>query len=120
MLYGTVVGAGGADRTRHIHIKPLHKETAQPYLVCRADEELVKAVAARMFEVVHLAGVATWDPVTRQITDFEAEELLPYRATGTSAAVQRLREAAGGDLDGQDPLAVRRAVRGYDSAEPLP
>jgi len=110
-LYGKVVKAGGVDATKFIHLEVLHKRTPHRVLPVDADEVLVKEVAARMFEVVHLAGVATYDVVNKQIVGFHAERLLPYRQTPPTVAFALLREAIGDAFADTDPIAFQRSVR---------
>lgn len=75
-LYGKVVHAGGIRSYRATLVLSKNGKVIDIH-VCSAD--LAKDLAARMFEVVGVKGVAWTDMRTGAMTDFRAESLTRYR-----------------------------------------
>lgn len=80
------------------------------------DEELAKELAKRLYSWVGLTGVAQWDPMTGEVEEFTATEILTYRGTGITKAVDLLRSAIGEYWDDEDD--VEEAVYRLRSGEP--
>ncbi|MCW8138040.1 MAG: hypothetical protein KIT58_03955 [Planctomycetota bacterium] len=107
VLYGKVIAVGG-DRAVKVTIKPLN---ASSQVSSPCDEKLACEFAQRLFQVVGVSGVATWDAHTLELLEFEARGLTDYRDTGTGDAFRRLREAAAGAFDSDEVLSKIKALR---------
>lgn len=75
-LYGQVVSAGGAKVYKAAMILTNTGRVAEIHV---ADVELVKLLAARLYDVVGVQGTAWTDLRTREMELFTAERLTPYR-----------------------------------------
>jgi len=95
-IYGRVVEAGGKDPNVHI-------ETLQGVkLVCFGTQSQVKELAERLYDVVGIIGTARSTATELEISDFEIQEILPYRSTSIVEAMRELAEAAAPLFDDLD------------------
>lgn len=108
VLYGTVDDAGHEQRPR---LKLVLDDKRS--VVIAADREQAKQLGRRLFEVVAVRGIATWDLESGDITRFRMKGVEDFRETPLAEAFAALAEAAGSRWEGIDAREYVRELRGY-------
>jgi len=85
-LFGELVTVGGAEPSCRIRLYNGSLVTA------KADKDLVKSLGGRLYEKVSLRGIATWNSITLEMTNFDALEILPYKETPPSTLIKALQK----------------------------
>ena len=86
-------------------------------MVCTTSRALALKVGSRLWEQIGLRGVATRNIDTQETERFAVDEILPYAPVSPVEAFEELRQAAGPDAWGEDPVtAIQEFRRGGDTA----
>lgn len=90
ILYGNVMRVGGVEPK--VEIKTIDGTT----LYCETTEQIALKLAKRLYTQVAVEGMATWDPQSFEIKEFQVTELLPYAPVELPEAFRQLRESTKG------------------------
>jgi hypothetical protein len=88
-LYGQVFRAGG----KRPNVKLLVRE-GDPVVTCFGDLQIIKALAARLYQVVGLSGTAVWNTTSWKVESFTILRVLDYEQASLQQAFAELAQAA--------------------------
>jgi hypothetical protein len=108
-LYGRCATAGGT-RSPKVKLQLLEGGTVE----AKATREQAKQLGERLYDVVGVRGIATWDTRTWTIERFEVQEVLDYEPVPVRQAFLELREAIGDVYDTDASIEALRALRDED------
>ena len=86
-LYGELVTIGGRDPNIHIDLPEYGK-----LMKCSASKDIIQKLSNRIYTVIGVSGIATYDLQTMEITDFIVKEILPYDESKREESFKRLGE----------------------------
>ena len=113
IIYGRPFRVGGKQGAATIHVEA---EPGGTTIVCDASRDQIRKVAGRLWERVGLRGVATRNIENHEVERFVVDEILAYAPLEPWRAFEELRQAAGPDTWGDDPVAaIARFRRGEGS-----
>lgn len=85
--------------------------TGERVAIRLANRQLAKQIGMRLFEVIGLEGVATWNTEDWSLASFKAQRLTEYHETDPVTAFRHLADAADGFWDTVDPDAFVADLR---------
>lgn len=86
-LYGELVTIGGRDPNIHIDLPEYGK-----LMKCSASRDIIQKLSNRIYTVIGVSGIATYDLQTMELTDFTVEDILPYDESKREESFKRLGE----------------------------
>jgi hypothetical protein len=113
-IYGRPFRVGGKQDAATIHVEA---DPGGMTIVCEASRDQIRKVAGRLWERVGLRGVATRNIHTHEVERFVVDEILAYEPLEPWRAFEELRQAAGPDLWGNDPVAAIARFRRGEGAQ---
>src|SRR5262249_31771296 len=111
VLRARVIRAGGATKPK----AELRVPNRDSLLYVDVSEADAKYLGQRLYEVVALEGVATWDPETWAVREFSVTRVTEYRPGRVSDAFKALAEVSGGVWNQVDAFDFVRKIRGDDA-----
>ena len=103
IIYGRPFRVGGKLDAATIHVEA---EPGGTTVVCEASRDQIRKVAGRLWERIGLRGVATRNIENHEVERFVVDEIVPYEPVEPWRAFEELRQAAGPDTWGHDPVAA--------------
>ena len=84
-LYGELVTIGGKEPNIHIDLPEYGK-----LMKCSASREIIRKLANRIYTVIGVSGIATYDLQTMELTGFVVEDILPYDESKRAECFEQL------------------------------
>lgn len=97
-IHGEVIRVGGVEPK--IEIKTIDGNV----LFCPTTQQIALQLAERLYQHVAVDGIATWNPETLDIEEFQITSVLSYVKVNLPQAFHQLREGAGGLYDAIDDV----------------